>query len=212
MISVDVLVKNRPIRRYVDRAGNSFVEGRRGSAYKLHIRNGGLDRIKAVVSVDGLNILTGDHVWDRGYVVEPRSSIDVPGWRIDRRTAAEFVFGDVREAYASDRENFGVIGVMAFRENVRYPPLRGGIIFVNTSYSPSSLGTGWGEEVSFETKETTHQFEVTPFERVVVYYDDAKGLARRGIIVGCDPLPQDPFPNYVGDDYGCKPPRSRGRG
>lgn len=67
----------------------------------------------------------------------------------------------------------------------------------------NSLGTGWGKELKDKAKEdNTKIFDETPSLFEVIYYDDRKGLERRGIVV--DPRNEfpNPFPSYsVNNSY-----------
>jgi hypothetical protein len=116
MLDLQILVKGKPITKYWDQHGNTFVEGRRGSDYVIRLTNNNWHKVKAVVSVDGVNVLTGDQVWEKGYVVLANSYTDIPGWRIDATKASKFIFADLKDGYAQNGGNAGVIGAMVFAE------------------------------------------------------------------------------------------------
>ena len=120
-IKLDVIVNDKPIRKYSEPETNdTFVEGRKGSEYSIKITNTYPYKVKVVVSVDGLNILTGDTVWEQGYAIYPSEIVTIPGWRINKDPVAKFVFSDIKEAYNSENKaSVGVIGVMAFKEVVK---------------------------------------------------------------------------------------------
>lgn len=110
-VFIDEYVKNNQV----------FVEGRKGSEYSIHFNNYTPDRVKILLSVDGLNTLTGDNVWKRGYVVEPYSYADIPGWRINSDVVSQFKFNSKNASYnqhnvSGDENNIGVIGCMVFKE------------------------------------------------------------------------------------------------
>ena len=57
--------------------------GRPGSEYRVEVRNREGGDLLAVVSVDGVNVITGEsaHPAQSGYVVGPRGRLAVDGWR-----------------------------------------------------------------------------------------------------------------------------------
>lgn len=120
MAQFEVRVKGRSIKTY-EHEGKTFIEGRKGSDYTLHFYNNSSQRKKIVVSVDGLNIISGDAVWQRGYVVEPWQTIDIPGWRVNSEKVAAFEFSSIKGSYnqqndSGEKRNIGVIGCMVFNE------------------------------------------------------------------------------------------------
>lgn len=119
-----IQVHGHPIREYFHE-GRTYIEGRKGSEYKLHVKNHSAFRVLAVVTVDGLSVMDGSegHFDGSGYVLAPHESIAIPGWRLDNSEVAKFVFGSKPDSYAAqtDRpQNVGVIGCAIFRE-VRPP-------------------------------------------------------------------------------------------
>ncbi|HEX7944029.1 MAG TPA: hypothetical protein VF495_05150, partial [Phenylobacterium sp.] len=60
-------------------AGRLFVAGRPGARYSLRVTNNSAGRVLVVMSVDGVNILTGETAGydQRGYVFRPYESYDV---------------------------------------------------------------------------------------------------------------------------------------
>lgn len=120
MGKLNILVKNRVIDQYYH-DGKTFVEGRKGSDYTIQYYNNSPNRVKVVLSVDGLNVISGDTDWKRGYVVEPWGTLNVPGWRKDNNNVAKFVFSSIHGSYnqhndSGDVNNVGVIGAMVFNE------------------------------------------------------------------------------------------------
>jgi hypothetical protein len=117
------------------RRGEYWVAGEPGAHYALYIRNRLGERLLAVASVDGVNIITGRSAgWDQaGYVFDPWESYQVTGWRKSDYQVAAFAFTAAPRSYAARTgrpENVGVIGIALFREqplNVappqRAPPL-----------------------------------------------------------------------------------------
>jgi len=122
-IELTVLVRGRPIAEY-QHQDQVFVEGRAGSEYEIELRNQTYQRVEAVLSVDGLSVIDGKPAGSqsRGYLVEGRGSIRIPGWMLDNLNVAKFAFSASQQSYAaqtSDGRNNGVIGAMVFREKPR---------------------------------------------------------------------------------------------
>ena len=103
-------------------AGLTFVEGRRGQPYALKLRNDSAQRILAVVSIDGLNVVDGQPCTpqSRGYVVPAYSSAEIEGWRTSLSEVHRFKFEAKAQSYAKDTtgevQNCGVISVKYFNE------------------------------------------------------------------------------------------------
>lgn len=113
-----------PVHR---RFGQRWIAGEHGHEYAIRIRNQTSSRVLAVVSVDGVNAITGETAAfsQPGHVIEPGDEVTVDGWRKDLGRTAAFVFTDPRDAYAARTgrpEDLGVIGVALFRERP-YPAL-----------------------------------------------------------------------------------------
>jgi hypothetical protein len=266
-----VLVKGQPIKEYL-KDGKYYVEGRKGSDYELRYHNTSGVRKKVVFSVDGLNIMSGDKDWTKGYVVEPYQIVTIPGWRKDGDNVAKFVFSSVPKSYnqhndAGDRNNVGVIGAMTFLEKSKplsqpiiynwnnhyhypqdypwYSPLYhgnlggaagdninvnnvttsliGGAVgggvssslnnsFAQASYTSSdasliasnSIGTGWGENKTFQTTMVDYEFGTKVFTTMLLYYDSREGLQARGIVDLAPVVVPQAFPGF---DFGCPAPK-----
>jgi hypothetical protein len=107
-----------PVRRA---AGRSWIVGEPGHEYSIRLRNRTGERVLAVVSVDGVNAITGETAspGQSGYVLEPWQTTEVEGWRKSLDRVAAFYFTSLGDAYATrtGRPNdVGVIGVAVFRE------------------------------------------------------------------------------------------------
>src|SRR5665213_3993639 len=103
--------------------GRLFVAGRPGARYSLRVTNHTDGRVLVVLSVDGVNILTGETAsYDqRGYVFDPHESYDVSGWRKSDSEVAAFAFAPLPQSYAARTgrpADVGVIGMAAFEEKV----------------------------------------------------------------------------------------------
>jgi len=107
--------------------GQRYVAGRTGNEYELRIRNNTSEDILAVVSVDGVNVVTGETAAppQSGYVISPWRSLSITGWRKSLSRVAAFYFTDHSDAYATRTgrpDDVGVIGVAVFKRK-QVPPL-----------------------------------------------------------------------------------------
>jgi hypothetical protein len=138
--------------------GRIFVEGRKGSKYQILVQNHTHTRIKVIISVDGLDIITGKRATpgSGGYVINAYATEIFDGWRINNSQIREFFFTSMQNSYnnktGNDTNNLGVIGVMAYKEyipfyttsylntidNGRYFVGYSSTVPVNASYTPTS--------------------------------------------------------------------------
>lgn len=202
--------------------GSAYVVGRPGNEYQVTLRNRLREEMLAVVSVDGVNVISGQTAepLQSGYVLSPRGALDIQGWRRSLSQTAAFYFTSLPDSYAArtGRPNdVGVIGVVLFRKKVLSPPAPIGSAEPlhreraagdsAKAAAEAQLGTGHGRH------ETSHAYHV-PFERatrapaevITLYYDSRASLVARGIIrdpipVAPHPLPR-PFPGFVPDPQG----------
>lgn len=108
------------------RHGRSYVPGEPGHRYALHLYNHTSERVMVVLSVDGVNAITGQTAAasQTGYVLGPWQSADIDGWRKSDDDVARFVFTALPDSYAARTgrpDNVGVIGMAVFREKVAEP-------------------------------------------------------------------------------------------
>lgn len=250
----------RPADEYYHQ-GQVWIEGREGSNYTLRFTNRSPGRVLAIFSVDGLDVLKGKpagHL-SEGYVVDANSTLDIPGWKLDNATAAEFYFSRSNKSYVSkiggNVSNTGVIGAMVFREQQMWtqPPhltftasslptsnwsgmvgynsvgplagttttssLHPGVAVNHVSITRDasgstidhSMGTGFGQATGWNTVGTTFNRETptNPNAIMAIYYDSAKNLQRRGIVLksryGSD-TSNNPFPAYTSSTGAAPPP------
>jgi hypothetical protein len=101
--------------------GEYWVAGSPGARYAIEIRNRMGERLLAVTSVDGVNVVSGATAgWDQtGYVFSPGERYQITGWRKTDAEVAAFTFTESPNSYAERTgrpANVGVIGVAIFRE------------------------------------------------------------------------------------------------
>ncbi len=107
-------------------AGRLYVEGTPGERYAVHLANHSTQRLLMVLSVDGVNALSGETATPQqsGYVIDRGSSAQIRGWRKSLDEVAAFYFTALPESYAARTgrpDNVGVIGVAVFRERPPRP-------------------------------------------------------------------------------------------
>ena len=104
--------------------GRAHVAGAPGHRYAIELANRSGGRVLAVISVDGVNAVTGETAaWDQsGYVFAPWQRWEVLGWRKSNERIAAFEFTPLSQSYAARTgrpHEVGVIGVAVFREKGR---------------------------------------------------------------------------------------------
>ncbi len=107
--------------------GKRFVVGSKGSNYALVVKNIAHTKLELVMSVDGLDILTGKpaSIKNRGYIIEPGKTLTIKGFRKSAEAVAAFKFSSVRDSYSNlsqqGTRNVGVMGMAIFTQSGRDP-------------------------------------------------------------------------------------------
>jgi hypothetical protein len=200
-----------------DFQGRRYVVGRPGNEYAIRVRNGGDGRVLAVMSVDGVNVITGDTASpaQSGYVLSPWESADIAGWRKSMSRTAAFYFTSLPDSYAARTgrpDNVGVIGVAVFRERPRpvvleAPKSKDARAESQSSPAPSApkaaanaldsaaqapqerLGTGHGRsESSYASYTKFERASASPSETITIYYDSYENLLAMGVPVAGPPI------------------------
>ncbi|HEY9102709.1 hypothetical protein [Chitinimonas sp.] len=227
---IDLQVEDRAGRDYREyRAqGRNWVAGEDGEPYQLRLSNRSNERLLVVLSVDGVNAVSGQTASYKqsGYVLEPGQETVVAGWRKSLDSVAGFYFTDLGDSYAARTgrpDDVGVIGAAVFREKLRQPPpviaysesakARPPMAGMRSEAAPSaapapSLGTGHGEiEDSYARRTEFERASNRPFETLAVRYDSRRNLVAAGVI--SQPRWRDepnPFPQQ---GFTPDPPRYR---
>ena len=107
--------------------GRAYVEGKPGNEYQIVLQNRASQDLLAVVSVDGVNAVTGETAAPSqgGYVIDKWNRLEVAGWRNSYSTTAAFYFTTLADSYAPRTgrpQNVGVIGVALYRRKVESAP------------------------------------------------------------------------------------------
>ena len=110
------------LRTYRDH-GKLYVAGTPGHRYSVRMINRTGGRVMTVLSVDGVNAITGQTASpdQSGYVLGPWESAEIAGWRKSDNEIAQFNFTALPDSYAARTgrpANVGVIGVAVFTERM----------------------------------------------------------------------------------------------
>jgi hypothetical protein len=202
--------------------GRAYIAGKPGNEYRISARNRAREDVLAVVSVDGVNVVSGEtaDTAQSGYVLSPRRSLDIQGWRKSLAQTAAFYFTSLPDSYAARTgrpDNVGVIGVALFRRKVMTPAQVAPSVpyarkEADADAAPgergaaeAQLGTGHGRrEESHVRYVAFERASLAPAETITIYYDSRANLVARGVIgdrVPVAPLPR-PFPGFVPDPAG----------
>ncbi len=105
------------------RHGKVYIVGTPGNRYSVNVRNKSNGRIMSIVSVDGVNAISGEtaDTLQQGYVLAPWSTAEIAGWRKNLNEVAAFYFTSLSNSYAGRTgrpENVGVIGVAVYEEDL----------------------------------------------------------------------------------------------
>lgn len=178
--------------------GQAWVPGTPGHRYAVQLTNHSPQRVLVVLSVDGINAVTGQtaRASQAGYVLAPYATMDVAGWRKSMADVAQFYFSDIDDSYAARTgraTNVGVIGIAVFDEARAMPriymPERREADAAKAAGAPvaaesraQELGTGHGEREYAPVSRTGFvRASPRPVQVTEIRYDDARALAQRGI-------------------------------
>jgi hypothetical protein len=229
---VNLSVFDRAERRELtvyNHRGQAYVAGTPGREYALRLRNCTPERVLVVVSVDGVNVITGENASanQSGYVLDPHGSVDIQGWRKSMNNTAAFYFSDPSQAYATKTDrpfNLGVIGAAVFTEKARVRVYENDELYSQrapgaaapaaksesagraAAEADASLGTGHGrKEYNPATRVEFERASKSPSQWISVRYEKRETLVARGII----PKPKRPRPSnpnpFPGDEAGFVP-------
>jgi hypothetical protein len=212
--------------------GRAYVVGKPGNEYQVTVRSRQGADLLAVMSVDGINVVTGEtaHPQQSGYVLGPWSGLEVKGWRKSLSRTAAFYFTALADSYAARTgrpADVGVIGVALYRPKAEPPPPIGQVApesaarteaseprasapsnagaVADAARSAEPLGTGHGRsESSYARQVEFERASVQPAENVAIYYDSYRNLVAMGVIRERGRYPR-PFPGFVPDPMGALP-------
>ena len=120
--NVDILTRfdSRALPVY-EKDGRRWIVGTPGQEYAIRVCNTTGARVLAVMSVDGVNVVSGETASpsQAGYVLDAWECTEIDGWRKSLSSIAAFYFTELPDSYAARTgrpDNVGVIGVAFFRE------------------------------------------------------------------------------------------------
>ena len=201
--------------------GRAWVVGKPGNEYQISVRNQRSEDVLAVMSVDGVNVITGEtaSLQQSGYILSAWQPVDVKGWRKNMERTAAFYFTEISDSYAARTgrpDNVGVIGIALFQRK-RYQPAPHDIVPYSKRSAPypadqaasgspaerhaeaygedrdAKLGTGHGRsETSYARYASFERASSAPAETITIYYDSYRNLVARGVIRA--PIPSEPGP------------------
>ena len=211
----DVDVHDRSAMRVLEihrHRGRQYIQGEAGNEYAIDVRNCSGHRVLAVVSVDGVNVISGETAApdQSGYVIEPWGRVTIEGWRKSLERTAAFYFSNPGDAYATRTgrpDDVGVIGVALFRERERPMPMDDARIAPAPAAPAASagaaqeadvrreraagsarsmkpqLGTGHGRsEYSPAERVEFERASARPEQQVVIRYDSRDNLVAMGVL------------------------------
>jgi hypothetical protein len=210
--------------------GRRFSPGAPGARYAVRLSNRSGERVLVVLSVDGVNAITGDTAaWNQsGYVLGAGESFDITGWRKSDQHIAAFEFTSLEQSYAARTgrpAHVGVVGAAVFRElpppvvHESPPPVAPAApslmnriqgmpadVARAESRAGAQLGTGHGASEWSPIQHTAFRRRSSRPEQVLqVHYDSQANLVAAGIMPRpLASLPR-PFPNS-GGGYVPDPP------
>ena len=216
--------------------GQRWTPGERGHRYSVRLRNASPQRVLVVLSVDGINAISGEQATpdQTGYVLNPWQTTDIAGWRKSNDEVAQFVFSSPRDSYAERTgrgDNLGVVGIAVFNETnaVRWEhrpatsPRRAAPapaasqdasrsesrVMAESAPAPvQRLGTGHGEREASSVRDTAFERATSaPAQVSQVRYDSARNLRARGIVLDRPARVPGRQPQAFPDQYVPDPPR-----
>jgi hypothetical protein len=204
--------------------GRTYVAGEPGHEYEIRIHSDSSQRVLAVTTVDGVNVITGQTgaVNQSGYVLDAYGYVSIEGWRKSMSRTAAFYFTKLPDSYAARTgrpDDVGVIGVALFREKIpccaiekerrsdnaaaaaSAPAMRerAADALESAKKAEQKLGTGHGRnEYSAAQYTNFERASSEPDETIVIYYDSRRNLIAQGVLPVhpqfANRIPQ-PFPN-----------------
>lgn len=179
--------------------GRDWIAGTPGHRYGVRLTNTTGERVLVVLSVDGVNAVTGETAApsQAGYVLDPWESAEIDGWRKSLDDVAQFVFTDLPDSYAARTGrpfDVGVIGIAVFREahpiavyDAPAPEAgnaaRKAAAPAAEAAAPQGIGTGHGDREWSPVGQTAFErARSTPDQVTSVRYDDEAHLLAMGVL------------------------------
>ena len=121
---VQVIRENGEVAPTYAQKDRFYVQGNANERYVIRVTNPTANRVEAVISVDGLDVVDGESgdLRKRGYVIQPYGEVRIEGFRTSQADVATFRFSAVSESYAGKKgkaRNVGVIAAAIFEEEAQ---------------------------------------------------------------------------------------------
>lgn len=202
---LDVLVNGDKLKEY-RQDGKTYVMAVPGKKYKIRVRNRSDERVLCIMAIDGLSVINGKKpslVKSKGYIIPPRDSITVAGWRSSYEKVRRFVFAEADESAAANRgkeKHVGKLGCGVVGEKEEEALLISSSSEMAESPSStakgyhSSVGTKRGARVTQAAKkrEFVKDVEAGFSAKLMVYYASRQDLMEMGVLEDND--------SFFGDD------------
>ncbi|MGE5386085.1 MAG: hypothetical protein ACM3SV_09375 [Betaproteobacteria bacterium] len=212
LVDVQILDRNSgQVLEIYRHHGRLYVAGAPGNRYAVRLANRADGRVLTVVSVDGVNAISGQTAAasQTGYVLTSGQSAEIAGWRKNMDEVAAFYFTSIADSYAGRTgrpQNVGVIGVAVFREAAPPRPITPPVVYEQrgtdngaagaadkaessalrrpmAAPAAPGLGTGHGERLAARSEYTDfRRASDRPVETITIYYDSYANLVARGIV------------------------------
>ena len=145
-LSARVLVNGKKVREY-SHEGRIFIQSNNGTEFEIDLKNHYGNRVMAVVSVDGVDVINGKPATSEsaGYIIGGNDAIRIKGFRKDSDTVGAFKFTEKENSYASgtgEGGNEGVIAIRFFEEKRIERELLWESYDNYIAYTGSSVGAG----------------------------------------------------------------------
>jgi len=211
LVSLQVSVEGRDMPLYASADGRYYVEARKGAAYELQITNRSGQRVGVELTVDGLNVISGERDRpgpDRMYVLGPWDNTSIRGWRSSLDEVRTFTFVDEKASYSARagkaNGKMGWIEMAVYREHVRVPPpppvqtygdresrnekdeapRAAGRAAEAPAAAPDAAypGTGWGDPLRDRVRLVDFEPERGPAQQMTLRYEYRAALVALGIL------------------------------
>lgn len=139
-IGISILNDSNSKWSLIKTEGQYYFKGKKDQRYKIAYRNYTNKTFEIVATVDGLDVINGSagSFNNNGYVLKPRDTLVIEGFRKSSSDVAAFRFSAISDAYAANTaagsiNNTGIIGTAIFELNVPQAQAFSG----NNGYAPA---------------------------------------------------------------------------
>lgn len=206
-IEMLVLINGRPAKEYTHQ-GMSFIEARKGTNYTIKLKNNTYNRTMVVVSVDGLDVVSGKNAaeTDTGYILDAYGSVEIKGYRLSDNDSAAFVFTSKGKSYVqsvkSDARNCGVIGVRAFEEKSKPIQWNGTTTHQYWTQVPSTYTTTLGHGIPYTVTNDSNSTTYTTNLNATSYNVSSGTVNASNVLRGMSTTSTPVSMNYTNFDTG----------